>query len=536
VSLAVWGNWLSQALPQSLASTSTQPATATAPSEDARVTISGQVTDSDGRPIENALVEWGYIHDSPDRLQRTSTDSQGHYQLTCKEYDADFRLAVSASGRAPQWIIPYASWNNHSASGNAPPVRPPPKTADFQLEREHEIKGTVVDDEDEPIQGVQVTAQTAVEGFDSSFSSPSPPLRIPGEGTTVVTDSRGRFRLTGLPAGQVHLSLKSPHRHVNDKNYPVDQDCRITMTGSGRAGVLRARVMDAQTGKPVQTFIVVCRYEAAPRTFSTPDGRFEWKDDDLTEGDTCTLYVYSRQHAPAAWKCLITPPDSSQTDVDETNTVQLIAGQPFLGQLLDAGNGKPVAGASILYGVTGEHFSEFEWPDFDKYVDGLHSLTGVQRAITDEQGRFWFSESQEEPRGTLFIRTPGYERLILALEDRPAITSGQLDVPIKLHPEATISGTLLAPDAMQPDISVNVWKASPRTKPEDNFECYPVDDQGRYCIHGLGPGIYWVYYGIDVGPGLTPHKQFAQVTLARGEHKVLATQPMKPLKKPRYLR
>lgn len=512
---------------QPAATTTEQPtASTTAPGEPGAArgaaAIAGRITDPDGRPIAGALIEWGLCNDPPEKLQRTSSDERGDYRIELQGHGMNYRLSASAPGRAPQWVVPFASWN-HSLRNRPPASRTvPPQRVDFQLEPEHRLPGVVVDPQGLPISGVRVTAQTAVEGFDSSFSMPSPPMRIPGGAvTSTVTNDKGRFHLAGLPARHVHLSFKSPHRHVNDGNYPVDREHRVTMTGSGRAGVLRVRVVDADTDRPVTSLNVVCRHDPEPRTFNTPDGRFEW-DRTVTEGERYELHFYSREHAPAAWKC--TAFESGST---EEELVELLPGRPLLGRLVDDRTGKPLAGIPIMYGIVEASVSYFEWPDLDAYVDGLHGIISVQRAVTDAEGRFWFSEAPDVSEGSLFILTPGYERLILRPNQRPAIQEETGESAIRLHPEATISGVLLKADATQPDPGVSVWKASPRTRPEETFECRLVGTDGKFVFPSLGPGTYWVYsWRRPVRAGAPT--RFATVTLGRGEHKVLEAQTMEP--------
>jgi protocatechuate 3,4-dioxygenase beta subunit len=413
-------------------------------------------------------------------------------------------------------MIPRAGWNNSSLRNpprDADAV--PPRTANFQLEAEHRIRGIVVDEQGRPIPGVQVTARTAVEGFHSSFSSPSPALTIPGTGASATTNRSGRFRLTGLPAEQVQLNLRSPHRHVNDANYPVDQECQIVMRGSGRAGMIRVKVLDGDTEKPVPTFTVTRRHDPKPRTFKSPEGLFELKDD-VTEGGRYLLYIYSKDHAPAVLDIRAMPLDSTEEDL-----LELEKGQPLLGRLIDAESGEPLAGIPALYGVMDEEkTSYFEWRDLDRYVDGYHQLTSVQRAVTDDGGRFWFSESPDQPKGTLFILAAGYERMILRPSDRPE-ADGAGQVSIKLYPEATISGVLRKAYPTQADASVSVWKSDPRTRPEESFESCLADAQGNYRIRSLGPGTYEVSYWTSPSRSVLIPKRFATVTISRSEQKVL---------------
>ena len=479
-----------------------------------RASIAGRVTDAGGKPMAGALIEWGRCDDPPSKRQRTTADAEGRYRLEVTDFGVGFRLGVSAPGMAPTWQVPYASWVHPPE-----PVRDedaiPPKRMDFQLEPMHWIAGTVVDQSGKPIEGVRIGARTAVEGFTSSFSSPSPPMLIPGDGRYEIgTDAAGRFRLAGLPAKHVRLDLAAAHRHVNDRNYPVDQEHRIVMSGSGRPGTIRARVVDGRTGKPVEQFNVARRYDPRQREIKSADGRFPW-DDMHTEGNSYAFYIYSRDYAPAKVDVQAVRPGSQEETV-----IKLSPGNPLLAALVDAQSGKPLVGVPVLYAVVGDNGRYFEWSDRDSYIDGHHRLTLVQRAVTGDDGGCWFSEAHDTRKGTLFVITPGYERIIFRPEDRPT-PSDSKRVQISLHREGSITGVLVRDGRPEPNVNVSIWKGKPQGQLEESFETAVTDSQGRYRFGRLGPGTYRLAYEVRVSRTVSTSKPFATATLARGEQKVI---------------
>ena len=186
--------------------------------------ISGRVTDTDGKPVAGALLEWGYLLDKPSRWQRTTTDAEGHYELKLHSYGVGYRLGVAAPGKSAQWQLFYAPWNHVSKEPIPNAKAAPPEKIDFKLEPAHHINGVVVDEQGNPIRGVQVEAETSY-GLDiSSFWGPDWPTPLPGKGPyRTTTGSDGQFALEGLPAEQVSLMLRAPHRHVNTRNYTINR-------------------------------------------------------------------------------------------------------------------------------------------------------------------------------------------------------------------------------------------------------------------------------------------------------------------------
>ena len=244
--------------------------------------IEGRVTDADGKPIAGALLEWGHNSDPPTKRQRTTTDAEGRYRLDYRKYGIGYRLGVSSPGKAPQWKVFYLGLADMPRDGKTIP----PAQVDFKLAPEHRIEGIVVDEQGKPIPEVRIRAQTAREFGRGTFGDGNvPSMPIPGEGTfEATTAADGRFRIDGLPAKEVQLSLTAPFRARDAMNYPVDQECRIAMGGSGRPGLVRGRVVDAETGKPVEEFRVVGTSDPRSRLVTSADGRFVW-DKKLIEGE-----------------------------------------------------------------------------------------------------------------------------------------------------------------------------------------------------------------------------------------------------------
>ena len=324
-----------------------------------------------------------------DRRRRAATGSI--FASTASITASECRLPA----KRPQWrFFVSTEYTNNTKIRDEDAV--PPELASFRLKPGHRISGIVVDEKQRPIAGVRVEVKTTAREGASSWYQPRQPMPIPGRGSTkITTDSAGRFVLDDLPEEAVSLNATAPHRYAGDQNYAVDHEQRIVMSGSGRAGIVRGQVLDQQTGKPVREFRLMLRYDATPHQFTTTDGRFKL-DGDFTEGGRQTVYIYSKNYAPAEARIPVLPLGS-----DDQPTIVLSPGRPLLGQLVDTQRGKPVAHVPVMYAVPkkekdSSHY--IEWHDWNDYVDGYGSFGTVQRQRRMKTGSSGSANRATSPR------------------------------------------------------------------------------------------------------------------------------------------
>jgi protocatechuate 3,4-dioxygenase beta subunit len=187
------------------------------------VTVSGTVTDSDGKPVAGAhvyLTVSNRILEKP--LPTTRTDAQGHYAF--RDVPLPTILAINVNGKpnltlqvcgtaeefAFDWktlpfveILPVPP---PSAQAGQPAFTAVPQICDLKFGPPAHFRGKIVDDGGRPIVGAKVSidmcnrlvtkpAGGRLTSIDNIFRSGDV---IPGE-TTVTTGRDGRFRLDGLP-------------------------------------------------------------------------------------------------------------------------------------------------------------------------------------------------------------------------------------------------------------------------------------------------------------------------------------------------
>jgi hypothetical protein len=461
----------------------------------------------------------------------------GEYRLVLRDCEPGYRLSASLDGYAPAYYDHLPPWTITSAMDTP---APPPGNHDFVLEAAHTLDGVVEDDNGQPLTDVLVKAQTAVDGTDySSFSSPSSPTAIPGKGIhQCTTDSQGMFHLDGLPPNKVHLTVTAPHRQVNSQNYPVDEPCRIVMDGSGRPGRLQAQVVNSETGEPVTNFSIAVRYRPERHAYANNSGVFSMVDE-ITAEEYYEVFVYSRGFAPTKTRL-----EATEVNGTESEELRISPAPPLEGVLLDGVSRRPIANASILHGVL-EDSTYFEWADWEKYCDGMHSLTFVQRIETDGEGRFWFCEDAQAP-GCLIVLAPGHARAIIRPEQRPdPEDDGVLEIPLKA--EAVIGGVLPVHLTNQGVVNVQIWKErsnhgsllvqltnqrvvnvpigreTSNSALDETFEIATADSQGRFEFRKLAPGLYHVGVEQPQGPWIRRTIPAGIVTVSEGEKADVST-------------
>lgn len=378
------------------------------------ITVSGQVTDPAGRPIEG--VEVG---NTTSRLMwncvKMKTDDAGRFELrnipvgelvlwaTHKQY-APFVERYLIDRQSDRWQI------------------------DFHLAEPILLSGRLVDRADNPVEGINVNIReykgvTNLTSYDSR----------------VVSDATGRFTLRNAPpVGTVTLSVYGS----SISNMEVDAEA-----GSGeelliqidRAGRIYGRVVDDRNGNPIDHFKVKLDFTKAGtirgsgfaaswmregHTFSSAEGFFDTGRETIPIGAEYALTVFADGFDP-----LTIDPIAVQliTDSPERTEFRLKPETVLAGRVVDC-NDLHVAGARIrlLVGtVDTEHFD-----DTDVTVtraDGTFKLEGLG-----------------QPNPPVYITAPGSAPLLALLSDLPRSANGEIEV--KMGPPAILYGKVFDPD------------------------------------------------------------------------------------------
>ena len=444
----------------------------------------GRVTDTEGKPVQGAQVSWNYTY--PIKNNQCATDADGRYRLEAKQSVSGPRATLMAWGPnlAPQW-----------KQGLAPGTAEKPTVADFVLQSGHYLEVTVVDEQDKPVS--QAYANVDMRTGEYMYG-------VPRRDPSQRTNEEGRIRLEGLPAGKVLLSVQAREKTgTSRQEIQVDTEVRITLKD---LGVVRGRVVDAETGGPVSQYVVKVRGSGAGDelretgvTINAPDGRFVL--DKLQQGSDYEVTVSPEEYEPLT---IAKTPCVSKESPQET-VFKVSKGKALEGVIVDAASQAPLAGGKVVYACVREQApGSIQWGRFGE--DAFERYQNVQYATTGAGGGFRFNEWKNE--GYLFIQCGDYERMIVAPPQRRLWLDGAGNLKIGLKPGAAVMGTYSENGEGKPDVRLSLNRSGGGL---ESFEEARTNSSGRFRWTGLSAGDYSLS-----GGGVS--KQFS---LKEGEQKTL---------------
>jgi protocatechuate 3,4-dioxygenase beta subunit len=442
--------------------------------------ITGVVRDETGKPISGATIE--NHGNGSDEKRMATTDDQGRYALhDLLDSYAGYEITVRAPGRAPlrQLIKP------------GPPGKP--ARLDWTLEPGHFIHGRVVAEDGKPVAGANV-------GLPGDLWPVAEPQR---------TDERGRFEMDSLPAHARFFVTKSGFTGLQEIPLRLDSTGLVTIVLEPM-GIVRGRVVDADTGKPLSHFNVWLNFARERRPsgvqwsmngdLTYPGRHFQSKDGTFTIKDLMHKIPVEVDVAAEGYLKTVVPLVVAAT-ADEVKTVEVALKRldpsklaAFSGRILDDA-GRPVGGANIRLIVSTVRPNGPDDNDFNWIITKSGDLRNkgycdqFLQAVSDSQGQFEFKHvlpdkywqvaywGEHVPQGRLLsddsTRPGRLEKLTIALP-RPARIEGMIDRA--KYPEAgSVTAELVA------------------RSPWNRFEARLADGQRTFDIGDLPPGEYNVY-------------------------------------------
>jgi peroxiredoxin/protocatechuate 3,4-dioxygenase beta subunit len=387
-------------------------------------------------------------------MQRsTTTDAQGRFGLAHLAAGKN-QIAIRANGHAPTTKQVLAA--------------PDMGIVEIELQPSRTISGKVVDHQNKPIPGANVS-------FD--------PGDFPEENYTsrpmTFTDGNGHFQLdiTDDPG-----SLVAHHLMAQATRLLLPSDREVTIELRTQPVLVRGEVTDSQSGQPIPSFTVVKQGLMMGRTPMT-GGRYkiEWTNATLPLHGSLWIGIEAEGYATTEFRRV---PSSSGRDEIVMN-FRLHRASPVVGTIR-APDGAPLAGAEI--GVS----SSAQEPEFrlQFQIDKAHIIPNTDQYVpmkTDATGRFTFPVSEGD---MMMLAT---HPLGFAIR-RKAQLVGDSGSPINvvLEPWGRVEGALSVGSRPVRGESVLIRSARHGETPglwvrqQLNTR---TDDQGRFAFDHLLPGL-----------------------------------------------
>ncbi len=449
-----------------------------------RRVITGHVTDSAGRPIAGATIEWkdgestsfgdGAVYGQ----WKAQTGFDGSYRL---EYDDDYEtceLGVSAK-----------RWGPQVAAGVRAGTPDEPGVKDFRLEPSHWVAGSVVDENGKPLPLVEIHAMPWLGLLHAAVAYPSVIRKT-------QTDEEGRFRLEEVsgPRAALHLRARDGRPSL-ETELDVDRELEITLPGFA---VLLGVVLDAETGAPVPSFNIKIAGMGLPMSrastgdsFTASDGTFELKQ--LEPSAILDLFVEAEGYVTGRLERIVL-----KDIARERIKVVLSRGQLLDGVVVDASTGAPLGGVHVLSGPEESLIQIHAW-DW-KWSEQILGKLRIQKTTSAADGGFSFREA--EP-ATLFLRAAGRERVFVRPADRHRFTTrdGRLRIPVARG--ARLSGVCYDRGAPARRVEVQLERAgeewSAKQVDERSHGSATTDSDGRFAWDDLSPGPHLLWVSRKIG-------------------------------------
>ena len=439
--------------------------------------LTGVIRDESTRPIEDVSVEWMPTLGVQSSAGEVRTDSAGRYEIAFESSESTCHLGVHKPG-----------WGATIVERAKAGTRESPGVLDLTLTRGHWLEGTVVDEQGEPLEGIQLHVKPEVGVGRVNFSSV---LRA------AKTDSKGHFRVEDItgPRVAVHYWGRVDGRKMASGTGYHAVDSKVTITLK-ELGVVRGRVVDRETGEPIPVFrihltdgdrIAVRRINQG-EAFTSDDGAFVLKD--LRRSGTCSFTVksdgYSDRQVENVWPRL-------ESDASST-TVELYPERTFVISVVDEKSQQPLAGVKVKAAFWNDrrafhNVAEARW-------ENLERLPGFERHLTDNTGQVRLDEG--EPRW-LFLEADGYAKRVVGPRDREALRNGPQGIVVPLGQGVPLAGKVSIPEPLRRE--EQIWlrrviepSAAGRRR-RLHFGPVKVATDGTFHFERAAPGEYELDFG-----------------------------------------
>jgi peroxiredoxin/uncharacterized GH25 family protein/5-hydroxyisourate hydrolase-like protein (transthyretin family) len=436
------------------------------------IAVAGVINDSAGKPIadaEVALTDLG----QPPKKQTTRTDTKGAFGFVSTQ-GGEFHLIVQAKGYAP----------GHKPVEVERDLKPIP----FALAKATPLKGRIVDNTGQPVEGATVAVQSWNELQLLNWSA--------------TTDAEGRFSWDSAPDGAASFSAVKPGYNTVSFNAGAGDEQTIAMTQAFR---LAGKVIDAETKEPIKSFNLIpgrswgmadednARWERHEQK-SGANGQYEVTLD-YPQGGQVKFMAIADGYLPAA------TPLMSETGW-HTHDFELKKGSGPKG-VVQSPDGKPVEGAQVV--ILGVGYLSLSKAAFNNPNPNDAFLVK-----TDAEGRFSLPAVVASPT-IVAVHEKGYAEI----KGDELTGSGK----IVLQTWGRIEGVARMGTKPWPDQDLMLSDRSFGNNVNYDWSAFKVttDAEGRFKIENVPPGERQLVRLVKTSERSWAHSHITPITVKAGE-------------------
>jgi RNA polymerase sigma factor (sigma-70 family) len=427
----------------------------------------GTVTDASGNPLSDIQVGWIQSNMvSSNAMGDTSTQSNGSYRLEINKRSGSYWLMASGKGWAFQAVEDVVLPSDGS-----------PMKVDFVLQKEHKLEGVVVNARNRPLRGLSITVGTPRQVME---------LRRGVKKTRTKKD--GRFVFNQLSSSELMLIVHGKDQlPLHWETYKVDQHIRIVIPDRG---IIKGQVLDESTQKPISDFTLT-RDSYLTKAFGGTRPTYHDSDETMISADD-GCFVLKQLHPTADHSLRIKADGYASSSVKgikavpedkaEVTTILLSRSGKLVCRLVDAKTGAPLVDVPVVYGLLAMGF--FDWAHLNSNL----GINEAQRVMTGMDGSFELTKGANQV--SVFVKTQGYERLIVIPQDRVRYLQEE-ELRIPLSPGASVAGIYMRrglPVAAKRVLLIRE-RQDGRDFPE-LFEPIRTDEGEQYRWNDLSSGLY----------------------------------------------
>ena len=443
-------------------------------------TVSGFVHSVGGTPMEGVEVEVGPGRNYGSTV-RTLTDTAGYFELPSAPSGA-MRLFASRQDLAPIGQNVEVPLPGESLSGVL-----------VTMEKGREVEVEVFAADEEPV--LEAIVRVYLDDGDKDY-------------TMIIekTDGLGLARLSRVPSREVTVLVQ--RKGYFTRYVPVPEGAETLRVQLQRSGVVRGRVVDAETGQPIPSFQVrLVRAEVQPgeeamaRVPSGSRRRFHsstgvWQiDEGLEVGKWVGAVVSAQGYVDEANLRLLV----QELDADEVTVFALSSGKTLRGVVVPARGGAPIEDAKVSWASVSHVQRHYRLPD-----DNPHDYS-------DGNGRFTLLDLPPEDM-YLVVHHPDWAPTLVGPIEMPA-AGDPAEIRVEMSPGKRMAGVVLDADGNPMDgVEVHLHLQDVTSVLQVSRRLL-TDREGGWAVAGLPFGTYVAF--INVGAGAdrwTPYERNLKFT------------------------